>query len=472
LIPDYPFEFSVINNIRYMAHSKNILSILVVLLVLSCSQDKTITNTITGEISDYDHKVLMIDSDTLTVTDGKFEITIPPDYPVYRNLMYGKDKKFLFLMPGYAMKIKFNASDFYGSFKIEGDGVNENIVLDSMEALVINESFWDRINNEDAVGASKYLDSCRTAYLNILEKLNKEYPTSEIFMDYEKADMEYFFGGFKIAIGLKNNVTDSVYYDFTRNIVVENEKYLGIIAYKQFLTNYIDFIIWNSNGNLNSLRINKPDSLLDATLSHINTYKSEKIKEYLRYYFIKERLEDQGIEGFDKYYNYFETNNTDSSYAEEMKKLYDQKLKLIAGTNAPDFYCSDAEGASHSLKEFLNKIVYIDFWATWCGPCKKEMPDFLDLQEEYKGKDIVFIRISLDDDINRWLKVEESITSEGISWFAGKGFGSEAAKAFQVISIPTYVLIDKEGKIVNADALRPSSVAIRGVLDDLLSKKH
>jgi thiol-disulfide isomerase/thioredoxin len=471
LIPDYPSEFSVIINKSYMARSKNILSILVVLLTVSCSLDKTITHTITGEITDYDHKVLMIDSDTLMVTDGKFEITIPPDSPVFRNLMYGKDKKFLFLMPGYAMKIKFNASDFYCSFKIEGDGVNENIVLDSMEAIFLNESFWDRINNEDAVGASKYLDSCRPAYLNILEKLNKEYPTSEIFMDYEKADLEYFFGGFKIAIGLMNNVTDSVYYDFIKNIVVENEKYMGIIAYQQFLPAYTSYILMNSIENLNYLRINQPDSILDATLSIINTYKNEKIKEYLRYYFIKERLEDQGIIGFDKYYNYFESNNTDSSYAAEMKKLYDQKFKLIAGTNAPDFYCTDAEGTSHSLKEFRNKIVYIDFWATWCGPCKKEMPDFLDLQEDYQGKDIVFIRISLDDDRNKWLKAEEGITSEGISWFAGKGFGSEAAKAFQVISIPTYVLIDKEGKIINADALRPSSVAIRGVLDDLLTEK-
>jgi thiol-disulfide isomerase/thioredoxin len=155
-----------------------------------------------------------------------------------------------------------------------------------------------------------------------------------------------------------------------------------------------------------------------------------------------------------------------------MKRCYVQKLKLAAGTNAPDFYCTDAEGKTHSLKEFRNNVVYIDFWATWCVPCKKEMPDFLDLQEEYKGKDIVFIRISLDDDMNRWLKAEESNKSEGISLFAGNGFNSEAAKAFQVRSIPTYVLIDKEGKVINADELRPSSAAIRGVLDDHFSKKH
>ena len=250
---------------------RNLFSFTVILLAISCNQDKI--PAITGEISDYDQKALMIDSDTLKVTDGKFEITIPPDYPVFRNLMYGIDRKSLFLMPGYAMKIKFNASDFYGSFKIEGDGVNENIVLDSMEAL-ITESFWDRINNEDAVGASKYLDSCRIVYRNTLEELNKEYPTSEIFMDYEKADIEYFIGGFKIAIGLSNKVTDSVYYDFTRNIVIENEKYLGIIAYRQFLEVYTSFILEKGSANMHSLGKNQPDSLLDATLSFINTYTS------------------------------------------------------------------------------------------------------------------------------------------------------------------------------------------------------
>ncbi len=446
---------------------RNLFSFTVILLAISCNQDKT--PAITGEISDYDQKTLMIDSDTLTVTDGKFEITIPPDYPVFRNLKYGKDRKSLFLMPGYAMKIKFNASDFYGSFKIEGDGVNENIVLDSMEAL-ITESFWDRINNEDAIGASKYLDSCRTVFHNILEELNKEYPTSEIFMDYEKADIEYFIGGFKIAIGLSNKVTDSVYYDFTRDIVIENEKYLGIIAYRQFLEVYTSFIIENGSANMYSLGKNQPDSLLDATLSFINTYKSKKIKEYLTYYFIKDRLDYDGVEGFEKYYHHFISQNTDSSYAREMDKLYRYKSGLAAGNEAPDFNCTDADGKSHSLNDFRGNLVYIDFWATWCGPCKKELPYFFELQEDYKDKEIVFIRISLDKDKNEWLKMEEGLKHEGLSLFAGNGYESDVVKAYLVRSIPTYVLINKEGKIINADAIRPSAEAIRGILDDLLRK--
>lgn len=327
MIPDYPFEFSVIINISYMAHSRNILSILVVLLAVSCNQDKTITNTITGEISDYDEKVLMIDSDTLMVIGGKFEITNLSDYPVFRSLIYGENTKSLFIIPGNSMKITFNASDFNGTFKIDGDGVNEQIVLDSMVSIIYETFDFDRANNEVPAAVSKYLDSCTTVYLNIFDNLNKVYPTSEIFREYEKANLEYMFGFMKIQTGLWNNVTDSVYYDFTRSMVIENEKYIEIENYTRFLTRYTSFTVMNNVRNFDSLRRNDPDSVVDATLSIINTYNSKKIKEYLTYYFLKERLEYEGIEGFERFYNYFNSHNSDSSYAKEMKRRYEQKIK-------------------------------------------------------------------------------------------------------------------------------------------------
>ena len=309
-----------------MAHIKNILSILVILLAVSCNQDKTITNIITGEISDYDEKVLMIDSDTLKVTGGKFEISIPPDYPVFRFLTYGEHTKSLFIVPGNSMKITFNASDFLGSVKVEGKGAVDNMVLDKMDSLFVATLNFDRVNDEDPVGASAYLDSCRTVNENYFDKLNKVYPTSEIFREYEKADLEYLFAAFKSAIGLKNNVTDSVYYDFTRRIVVENEKYIGIENYRKFIMFYTSLTVMNNVQNYDLLRRNDPDSVTDVTLSIINTYKSKKIKEYLTYYFIKERLRYGSIEGFERFYNYFKSHNSDSSYAKEMKRCYEQKL--------------------------------------------------------------------------------------------------------------------------------------------------
>ena len=66
--------------------------------------------------------------------------------------------------------------------------------------------------------------------------------------------------------------------------------------------------------------------------------------------------------------------------------------------------------------------------------------------------------------------MEEGLKHEGLSLFAGNGYESDVVKAYLVRSIPIYVLIDKEGKIINADAIRPSAEAIRGILDDLLSK--
>ena len=118
-----------------------------------------------------------------------------------------------------------------------------------------------------------------------------------------------------------------------------------------------------------------------------------------------------------------------------------------------------------------NKLTYIDFWASWCMPCRAEMPASLLLKEEYAKKGINFIYISADDDAGAWLKAMKQIgLSDADNYLLPKGKKSELAKQLNVRTLPHYILTDKNGKIINADAPRPTDAAIRKQFDILLAK--
>lgn len=142
-----------------------------------------------------------------------------------------------------------------------------------------------------------------------------------------------------------------------------------------------------------------------------------------------------------------------------------------AGEAAIDFTAEDIDGKAVSLSNFKGKVVYVDAWATWCGPCIAETPHFRKIAEEYAGKEIVFMGVSLDErkDYDKWKEYVKAEKLPGVQLYAG-GFGSDIARLYGINSIPRFLLFDKEGNIVLKDAPRPSSNEIKSLLDIELKK--
>lgn len=133
--------------------------------------------------------------------------------------------------------------------------------------------------------------------------------------------------------------------------------------------------------------------------------------------------------------------------------------KFYRGQPAPDFILNDTGGKMISLKDFRGKILYIDFWATWCSPCLKEMPMAKSLEDTFREKEVVFIYISIDENEDVWRKHIQEKQMSGTQLISPGGFNSEIAQLYKLKGIPTFVLIDKEGKVAKYDTNSPSSGA-------------
>jgi thiol-disulfide isomerase/thioredoxin len=154
-----------------------------------------------------------------------------------------------------------------------------------------------------------------------------------------------------------------------------------------------------------------------------------------------------------------------------LKQYYNQKLagKKMNNSKAPNFDYENHAGGKTTLESLKGKYVYIDLWATWCGPCRAEIPFLKELEKDLHGKNIAFVSISTDSekDHEKWRTFVKEKELTGIQLYADRA-NMDFIKAFNVNSIPRFILIDPTGTVVDADAARPSDPKLKEQLAGLL----
>ena len=146
----------------------------------------------------------------------------------------------------------------------------------------------------------------------------------------------------------------------------------------------------------------------------------------------------------------------ESKYTKALNARLSTLRTLAVGQQAPDITLPSPEGKEVALSSLKGKYVLVDFWASWCGPCRQENPNVVRMYNQYKDKGFEIFGVSLDESREKWLK---AIAQDQLSWphvSDLKGWGSSAALLYNIQAIPQTLLLDKEGKIIAKNLRGPS----------------
>ncbi len=185
--------------------------------------------------------------------------------------------------------------------------------------------------------------------------------------------------------------------------------------------------------------------------------------------FIDFGFRPQLVQNFTK----FKEEYPNSSYLPPLETIIGKHKQLGEGTEARDFTATDANGNTFRLAELKGKVVYIDTWATWCGPCVAEFPHSKKMVEHYRdNRDVVFLFVSVDEDTQKWktfLKGDRA--PQGIHVNQNSASTPDESSIFSlygVSGVPHYILVDKAGKIKANRGPRPSEKESYELIDGLL----
>lgn len=457
----------------------------ILLLLLLCNL-YTNAQQISGTISNLQHKELIFrwtndflnyKLDTIFADDaGRFKAEFAFNKPGYLTL---SNTKFLssdiYVWPNATLIIEADGKDgstYYSSRKYSGTAafINNFFVTiqtsTALEAYGFGSPTYKLPLNDFVKAIHKYFavrDSIKNAYFEyapINDKILKG------FMFIDSIDMEYFKASvwFSYLNKLKGVDKASFFKSYIEPLNKPNEKYLTSSKYRYFWTSIIGYRIGEIRASLPPSEAyiyqNIPKLIEDLPSKEVRQITSLAFLQTFSNLYNESSAPMETINAaIHKLYVSLNNKNTEAYYREIFKAKAQLLLKMKKGASAPDFVAIDTAGKTFSLKDFKGKIVYIDVWASWCGPCLAELPATKKLLTAIKNSDkFTYIAISIDDKKDDW--IDDGLKKHnppGLQLWVNGGFKSKFATDFDILGIPRYILIDEHGKLINFSAPRPSS---------------
>lgn len=387
---------------------------------------------------------------------GMGQVVLSVDAPAFAVVKLGKNNsRIVYIEPGCELEIGYSCEQIDKTFTVSGDLNRENEFLN-------RKDFYARMPQAKPRSPfAENLQSLDSVVKVNQDRLDAERGLSAGFKKLESARLDLGAGGWLSRYFVLRDTAE--YIQALRARMPEDACWMEIPGYCDFMKSAVYRLTFiNSGGQTEGREKRSVDYILD----HIQ---GPEIRAYLLDLNIMSILTVGGIAGNERYVDIYRQYVTDSVKLRQLDRVYKQYEKVAAGQPCPEFCLKDINGKEVKLADFAGKYVYIDLWATWCGPCKGEMPALATLEERFEGRDIEFVSISVDRnrDIELWKKTVADMKLGGVQLHLGENW--DWLKNFMPVgmSVPRMILLDKEGKIINANMSLPSDKATAQKLEEL-----
>ena len=456
---------------------KKLISLYVFILIFPGCQRSDNTHIIfSGNIKNNDEKIVKVTNYNSAVnveipidSAGDFSGLILVEKDGYYFFQIGRSYTSVRFKKGKNVFVNLDAKDFFKTLSYSGDVQIENN-YNVEKAKLRSEQVGDP-KDYFVVPLRDFLpkiEKTRDTLYNLLRYSNlsdsdKEIEKDVIYYEYLQAYNNYqkFYSYHKnVSAELPND-----YYNPIINMDIDND-----IMFR-YSRAYRNLIIENFRLLSKKELVNDPDAnIIEFVTNQIKDIKSTDIREQYASMLIRQMKEDNI--NIDRDYNLIMELLSTQRMKNKLTQRFHSAKSTKAGHASVEFNYENFDGGMTSLKDLKGKVLYIDVWATWCGPCIREFPYLKKLIEDYKDKDIEFVSISIDskNQYDKWRKMVADKNIGGFQLYDAEGLSSSFMRAFSVGLIPRFMMLDAEGKIITARAPRPSSEEVRKFIDGHLEK--
>ncbi len=454
---------------------KVLLLLMVASAIISCNRMPNDAVIISGTVQNAkDLKTLPINGeedflDEITINeDGTFIDTLKPITEGRYFIRLGRSKHPLYLEAGDNIKINIDLENKDNIVTIiEGKNmpINEYLVKSrkDVDKLIAEEMGTFRgLFAQDEATFIESVKKIKDLQLSILNEIGN-IPSK--FIDKEKKTLEY------------NRLNNLVLYKQYHGYFAKDPEYEPSEVITKDLES-LNYELADDYNNFKSYRdivvskfyevYDKADADKEALIAKVKASTIERYKKDIANLLIEQL--GLGTKDLEKKAEQIRSLTTNEKVLKSLDDFLSVAQKLAQGQPSPTFECKSIDGKMVKLSDLKGKLVYIDVWATWCGPCKGELPYLQKLEKDYHGKNIYFVSMSVDQTEEPWRAMVEAQKLGGIQLHADKNWKSSFVEAYAIKGIPRFILLDADGNIISADAPRPSTAEIRTLIDEWLAK--
>ncbi|MCR8669318.1 TlpA family protein disulfide reductase [Aestuariibaculum sp. M13] len=376
------------------------------------------------------------------------------------------------IINGSNLSVSYNIQDFKSTLEITGEGSGQSNYRFQKNLKKEKEFYKEmyKLNERDFLDLQRNVKSDLLNFIQSFEGVSEDYKAKEIrnlhfeyltYLSRYQSSHAYYTKdeSFKVSEGFYKDFED-LKYDNVQDFIF-SRAYQGLVFdhYKEVSLEYLD---------------RNPEMDKDlALLLALNTISEDTIK-YPLFYRVGVPFDTEFTQELTPLYEALV-----NAYSQRFKYLeieeVTQDTQLAKGMPSAKFVnFENLGGGTTSLEDLKGSYVYIDVWATWCAPCKDQIPFLKKAEEIFHDKNIQFVSISVDQskDYEKLKRVVNDLKLKGIQLYAnGEWKDNDFMKAYRISSIPRFILIGPDGKIVDADAPRPSTRDFFDLLEQLETLK-